>query len=136
MFRTLILASAAALLVSAGPALADHLNVDAENATMAGNSVTFPSVKIDKPGFIVLHAVRDGQVVVPGSVGHTMVEAGTTSDVVVEIDDSEADSYIAMLHYDTDGDGQYSFGEGMTEVDTPALNAEEKPYVKPVKAGM
>ena len=136
MTRKIALAAGAAVLAVAGAAYAGHLNIDAENATMDGNSVTFPSVQIDKNGFVVIHAVRDGQVIVPGSVGHTMVEAGDTSDVTVEIGDSAADSYVAMLHYDTDGDGEYSFGEGMTEVDTPALNAEKKPYVKPVKSGM
>lgn len=136
MTRKFALAACAATLMYSGAALADHLNIDAENAMMDGNTLTFPAVKIDKDGFVVIHAVRDGEVVLPGSVGHTMVKAGDSSDVVVEIDDSPADSYIAMLHYDTDGDGKYSFGEGMTDVDGPALNAEEKPYVKPVKAGM
>jgi uncharacterized surface protein with fasciclin (FAS1) repeats len=29
------------------------------------------------------------------------------------------EDYVAMLHYDTDGDGVYSFGPGNTSVDTP-----------------
>lgn len=132
MTKTRILLAAAAGLALATPAAADHLNIDADGVTIDGATVTFPSVEIDEPGFLVLHAVVDGEVVVPASIGHAMVPAGTTEDVTVTADYPLAagEDYIAMLHYDTDGDGTYSFGEGMTDVDTPALNAEGAPYVQ------
>lgn len=128
--------AAAALIGTAGfaaaPALADHLNIAIDDVMVDGDTVTIPSVLIDKAGFVVLHAVVDGNPVVPASIGHAYVEAGETADVEITADYPLADGedYIAMLHYDTDEDGEYSFGEGMTDVDTPALNAEEQPYVK------
>jgi hypothetical protein len=131
MTKTRILLAAAALAF-ATPAAADHLNIEAEGVAVDGAMVTFPSVKIDKDGFLVLHAVQGGEVVVPASIGHVMVPAGTTMDVTVTADYPLAagEDYVAMLHYDTDGDGMYAFGEGMTDVDGPALNAEGQPYVK------
>ncbi|MGJ3264584.1 MAG: DUF7282 domain-containing protein [Salinarimonas sp.] len=133
MTKTRILIAAAAALAFAGPAAADHLDIEADGVRVDGAMVTFPSVKIDEPGFLVLHAVVGGEVVVPASIGHVMVPAGTTADVTVTADYPLAagEDYIAMLHYDTDGDGAYEFGEGSTDVDGPALNAEGQPYVKP-----
>jgi len=136
MKRTLAILSLAAGAVAVTPALADHLNIDAESVWTKGAAVKISSVKIDEPGFVVLHAVQDGQPVVPASIGHTYVQAGTTENVEITADYAleEGEDFIAMLHYDTDGDGVYSFGEGSTDVDTPALNAEEQPYVKPFTA--
>lgn len=134
-FAAIVLMGAA---VASAPALADHLNIAIDDVAVDGATVTIPSVLIDKPGFVVLHAVLDGKPVVPASIGHAYVEAGETMNVEITADYPLADGedYIAMLHYDTNGDGEYSFGEGMTDVDTPALNAEEKPYVKMFKASM
>ncbi len=129
---------AAAGIVAAGPALADHLNIDFENVWVHGAAVVVPSVLIDEPGFIVIHEVVDGQVVVPASIGHTYLQAGTTENVEITADYGlvEGEDYVLMLHYDTDGDGVYSFGEGMTDVDTPALNGEGAPYVQTFIARM
>ncbi len=136
MLRNRLVAAVAVTALSANPALAGHLNIDAENAEVNGTKITFPAVKIDKPGFVVIHAIKNGQPVIPSSIGHTMVEAGDSTDVVVEVDSTDTEGYLAMLHYDTDGDGVYSFGESRTDVDGPALTAKKEPYVKPVKAGM
>lgn len=120
----------------ATPALADHLNIEIEGVWTKGAAVSVPSVLIDKPGFVVLHAVQNGEVIVPASIGHTYVQAGTTENVEITTDYplAEGEDFIAMLHYDTNEDGVYSFGDGSTDVDTPALNAEEMPYVKPFTA--
>ncbi|WP_181703161.1 DUF7282 domain-containing protein [Chthonobacter albigriseus] len=121
----------------AGPALADHVNVSVDKVTAADGTVTFGSVKIDKDGFIVVHAVKDGAPVLPGNVGHAPVKAGTTENVAVPIEGLEAGgTYMVMLHYDTDGDGKYGFGEGMTDVDTPAVTPKNEPWMKEFKAGM
>ncbi len=135
--RNLIALSVAAAGLVAGPALADHLNITTDGIMVDGDMVTIPSVLIDEPGFVVIHEVLDGAPVVPASIGHAYVEAGTTENLEIMTDYPLEDGadYIAMLHYDTDGDGEYSFGEGMTDVDTPALNAEEKPYVQMFVAG-
>lgn len=137
MRNALKIAVIATGILAAGPALADHLNIESEGIATDGNKVMVPSVLIDEPGFVVLHAVVDGNPIIPASIGHAYVEAGTTSDVTVEADYPlvDGEDFIAMLHYDTNGNGAYEFGEGMTDVDTPALNAEDKPYVKPFKAG-
>ena len=134
--RKLIALTVVAGAFAATPALADHLNIAIDGVKTDGNMVTIPSVLIDKPGFVVIHAVSNGAPVVPASIGNTFVDAGTTENVMIEADYplKDGEDFIAMLHYDTDGDGVYSFGEGMTDVDTPALNAEEKPYVKPFNA--
>ena len=121
----------------AGPALADHLNIPVEGISVDGSTVTFPSVLIDKDGFVVVHAMENGAPVLPGNVGHTAVKAGTTENVAVMVDGLEAGAdYMVMLHYDTDGNGEYGFGEGSTDVDTPALKPDNTPYTKEVKAGM
>lgn len=148
MFQTLIkkpltsapaLASAAlALAVLASPAAADHLKIETEGVKAMDGALVFPMVKIDKPGFLVIHAVKDGNPVVPGSLGSAYVGAGTTGDVMVKL--SEAPmmdaTYIAMLHEDSGEKGVYEFGEGMTEVDPPALKGDGTPYAVPVKPGM
>ncbi|WP_455372146.1 DUF7282 domain-containing protein [Limibacillus halophilus] len=136
---TLSTAFAAALVgFAAAPALADHLKVDTSNVEVKGNSLVFAMVKIDKPGFLVIHATKDGQPVVPGSIGHTFVSTGTTGDVMVELTEKPmmGATYIAMLHEDSGQMGVYEFGEGMTEVDPPALKADGSPYALPVKLGM
>jgi hypothetical protein len=88
--------------------------------TVEGADVTFPSVLIDKDGFVVLHQVKDGKIVLPQSIGHTAVSAGTTEDVKVTADMAleEGGEYHAMIHYDTNGNGEYEFGEGSTDIDT------------------
>lgn len=129
--------AAVGLGAAAGPALADHLNITTEGIWNRGAAVIVPSVTIDQPGFIVIHAVVDGQVVVPASIGHTYLHAGTTEnvDITAAYGLVEGEDFILMLHYDTDGDGVYSFGEARTDVDTPALNAENAPYVQPFIGG-
>ncbi len=137
MKRTLAAITLAAGALAAGPALADHLNIDTDGLWNRGAAVIVPSVKIDEPGFIVIHAVVDGEVIVPASIGHTYLQAGTTMNVDITADYGlePGEDFILMLHYDTNGDGVYSFGEGMTDVDTPALNAEDAPYVQPFTGG-
>lgn len=139
MKRTIAAISVAATAAfTAGPVLADHLNIDIEGLWNRGAAVIVSSVLIDKPGFIVIHEVVDGNVIVPASIGHTYLQAGTTINVDITADYGlvEGEDFILMLHYDTNGDGVYSFGEGNTDVDTPALNAEGAPYVKPFNGGV
>lgn len=137
MKNALIAAAAATAAMLATPAFADHLNIAADGIAVDGDTVTIPSVLIDKPGFVVIHEVLDGAPVVPASIGHAYLEAGTSENVEITADYplSDGADYIAMLHYDTDGDGVYSFGEGMTDVDGPALTPEDAPYVQAFVAG-
>jgi len=129
----------AGLAAFSGPALADHLNIQTDGVMIDGNTVTFPQVKIDGPGFLVIHATNaDGTPVVPGSIGHVALEAGISENVSVTLDEAPMDgaTYIAMLHMDTGVMGEYEFGEGSTDVDPPALTADGAPYVQAFDAGM
>ncbi|MGZ9811850.1 DUF7282 domain-containing protein [Pseudoroseicyclus sp. H15] len=106
--------------------LMDTPMIMVSGATAGGMTVTVPEVMIDQPGFLVVHDMVDGSPVVPASIGHTYLEAGMNTDVAVQIDEtfSSDNQYMLMLHYDTDGDGVYSFGEGMTDVDTPVMEGD------------
>ena len=127
---TLIAITASAAIVIASPALAKHLNVAVEGAKIEGNAVVFPSVLIDKDGYVVIHEVKDGKPVIPGSIGHTALKAGTMENVSVAISGgAKADTdYMAMIHYETNGNGKYDFADGMTDVDTPGMKPDGTPY--------
>jgi hypothetical protein len=77
----------------------------------AGNTVTVSSVTIEKDGFLVVHAIKDGKPVVPGSLGNVAVKAGTTKNVVVELSEAVAsgDVVLTMLHMDDGMMGMYMF---------------------------
>lgn len=112
---------------------ADHLNIDVDAASIEDGAIVFPAVKIDKDGYVVIHAVENGQPVLPTSIGHTAVTAGDSQDVVVEVEGGamEGTEYVAMIHYETNGNGTYDFGEGMTDVDTPGMRPDNTPYALP-----
>ena len=131
-------ALATSFLVIPGIAHADHLNIDVDGAMIEGTSVVFPAVKIDKDGYVVIHAVENGNVVLPGSIGHTAVEAGDSEDVAVEIEGGakEGTDYVAMIHYETNDNDTYDFAEGMTDVDVPGMRPDNTPYALPFKVGM
>ena len=102
-------------------------------ASIEDGAIVFPAVKIDKDGYVVIHAVENGQPVLPTSIGHTAVTAGDSQDVVVEVEGGamEGTEYVAMIHYETNGNGTYDFGEGMTDVDTPGMRPDNTPYALP-----
>lgn len=135
-FRIAALAATAAIAVT-GAAKADHLNIDTEGAMIEDGALVFPSVKIDKDGYVVIHAVEDGSPVIPASIGHTAVSAGTSENVSVEVEGGamEGTDYVAMIHYETNDNGSYDFAEGMTDVDTPGMKADDTPYALPFSVG-
>lgn len=135
-FTSLALA-AVATVTGAGIAQADHLNIDAAGATIEGDALVFPSVLIDQDGYVVIHAVEDGVPVLPESIGHTAVSAGTTENVSVPVEGGamEGTDYVAMIHYETNDNGTYDFGEGMTDVDTPGMKPDNTAYALPVNVG-
>lgn len=81
--------------------------------------------------------MKDGKIVLPQSIGHTAVSAGTTEDVKVTADMAleEGGEYHAMIHYDTNGNGEYEFGEGSTDIDTPGMRPDGTAYGQMFKAG-
>ncbi|WP_099868089.1 DUF7282 domain-containing protein [Pararhizobium haloflavum] len=136
-FMKTILAAATASLAVGGIAYADHLNIDVDGATIEDGAVVFPSVKIDQDGYVVIHAVEDGEPVVPASIGHTAVAAGDSENVTVEVEGGamEGTEYVAMIHYETNDNGTYDFAEGMTDVDTPGMRPDNTPYALPFAVG-
>ena len=134
--KTLILATALAL--TAGAAAADHLMIETSGATFSGHKITFPMVKIDKPGYLVIHAFEGGNPVIPASVGNVWLKPGMTSDVVVRLDGRvmKDAKYLAMLHYETNGNTSYDFGPDNTADDGPALTASGDIYMTEIKTGM
>ncbi|KAF0675280.1 DUF7282 domain-containing protein [Profundibacterium mesophilum] len=129
--------TAAALLV-AGTASAEHLNIATDGARFKDDTITFSSVLMDKPGWIVVHAMEDGAPVLPQSVGATMIETGVTTDVEVMIDGGvmKDTGYMAMLHYETNGNDSYDFGVENTMDDGPATKADGSPYMTEFKTDM
>jgi plastocyanin len=91
-------------------------------------TVTIPVVVSDGPGWIVIHADRDGA---PGPVlGQTAVGDGTSTDVTVELaEEGRTDTLYAMLHTDAGQVGTYEFpGDDVPvqvggQVVTPAFQA-------------
>jgi hypothetical protein len=72
-------------------------------------TVTIASVTTDAAGWMVIHSDGGGS---PGPVlGQTLVEAGTSTDVVVELAaEGRTDVLFPMLHVDTGEAGVYEFG--------------------------
>ncbi|KAF0676263.1 DUF7282 domain-containing protein [Profundibacterium mesophilum] len=105
-------------------------SVTSEQIRISGNKATFSQVHASQNGYLVVHAVENGEPVVPGALGHTSVDAGISEDVTVTIDApfEKGTSYVAMLHTETNGNDMYEFGEGMTDVDVPAM-ADGQPVV-------
>ena len=71
-------------------------------------TVMVPQVVAAQPGWIVIHADNDGA---PGTVvGHAAVPAGTSKNVVVNVNtDAATETLYAMLHKDTANLGTYEF---------------------------
>jgi hypothetical protein len=117
---------AASLL--AGGAFAQDMpapGLKVEGGTTKGDMLIVPEVMMDKPGFVVIHEMIDGKPVVPQSIGHVAVAAGTTPFVEVPVQGGlkKGTEYMVMLHYDTNDNGEYEFGPGSTDVDTPVTDA-------------
>lgn len=85
-------------------------SMDVADQTGDGTSVTVRSVTISgADGFVVIHLDEDGQ---PGRVlGHVAIDEGTSSDVVVRLDEAlTADTTVwPMLHVDAGVLGTYEF---------------------------
>lgn len=79
-----------------------------EQSFVESENVVIDSVTLDAAGWVVIHADANGM---PGPViGYTPVEAGTTTNVEVELMEAPTDMLWPMLHYDTGAAGEYEFG--------------------------
>ena len=97
---------------------------------MAGKTVTVEEVTLEADGFLVVHAMKDGKPVVPASLGHVALKAGTHKNVVIELSEAtkSGDTVLTMLHTDGGTMGTYEFPNG----DGPVMMGG-KPVVKPAK---
>ena len=107
-----------------GPAMAPaEVVFDAQ--TSDGSSITVASVTLPSAGFIAVHANADGG---PGPIiGHSeLLPAGTSTDVVVMLDEplAETDLLFPMAHIDVDGDGEYLFAPPDNAIDLPAMDSD------------
>lgn len=128
---------AMAVALAASPAFAKHLNIAVDGAKVMGDAIVFPSVLIDKDGYVVIHEVKDGAAVIPGSIGNAAVKAGTTENVSVPVVGATSGTeYMAMIHYETNGNSTYDFGDGSTDIDTPGMKPDNTPYALQFKPGM
>lgn len=99
-------------------------SISAENQP-AGGSVTVASVGMPSTGWLVVHEMKNGEPVVPASIGHVYVPAGPSKNVVVPLSTNvkSGDQVMAMLHLDTGNVKVYEFGNDAVEVhDKPVLN--------------
>lgn len=92
-------------------------------ATRSGSVLTFPSVMIERDGFVVMHPFRNEKPVRNEYVGATFVKAGTTANVAVDVGvvPQTGENFIVMLHNDMNNDGQFDFGDGLTVPDEPTF---------------
>lgn len=83
-------------------------SVTVEDQQIVNGTVTVQNVVAAQDGWMVIHRAADGTF---GEViGHTFVQAGTTENVVVPIDVSQATQTLyAMLHIDEGQEGVYEF---------------------------
>lgn len=134
--KNLAMAALVAATVSgaAGTAFAEGNMTMLETAPQKlGHSVVIKSVTAEKDGWIAIHALKDGKPVVPGSIGHVFVKAGTTQNVYVPLSgEFEGDTVLAMLHVDDGKMGVYEFGADNTENDAPVV-MDGKPVVAKIK---
>ncbi|EYD70826.1 DUF7282 domain-containing protein [Limimaricola hongkongensis] len=129
MLKSFTTAAALTALMAGGAMAQDEMMIDADDTAMrmavaeGQTTVTFPRIATRQNGYIVLHEVADGAPVVPESIGHAMVMAGENTDVTVTIPEAlpAGTELVAMLHTESNGNGIYDFGPGMTDVDTPVL---------------
>ncbi|MCA0919055.1 hypothetical protein [Pseudooceanicola nanhaiensis] len=136
--KTLALAAALTTAVAGAASAAETAGIDVTGATFTPGEITFPEVTIDQPGYLVVHEIVDGKPVVPESVGHMLIEEGTTDNVTVPIEGGVKNGadYIAMLHYETNGNTTYDFKGGDTLEDGPVTAASGEPVAQPFKTQM
>ena len=94
-----------------------------EGVTREGATFTFKEVKIDRPGWLVMHPFRNGAPVPTEYVGATLLSQGSHQDVEITINsEPEAgEMFVIMLHYDVNEDGIFDFNDGVTVPDAPVF---------------
>ncbi|TDQ32647.1 DUF7282 domain-containing protein [Zeaxanthinibacter enoshimensis] len=102
---------------------------EAADQVISQNTVVVSSASFNQDGWIVIHKDNgNGGPVVPEIVSEpTYVEAGTATDVEVQLDAdysfTDGETLWVMLHTDTGAEAVYEF-DGNNGMDTPILDAE------------
>ncbi|MDR9419789.1 hypothetical protein [Gracilimonas sp.] len=96
--------------------------------TSNGNQVTISEVESPESGWIVIHrsnASSSGPQV-PEIIGKAMVEPGSNSDLIIQLEEGVAndETLWAMLHEDTGNIGEYEF-DGESGLDQPIVFENE-----------
>lgn len=107
--------------IQTGNGVANYIETD--GVTRNGASFTFSRVRIDRPGWLVMHPFRNGQPVPTEYVGASLLAAGEHEDVIIDIDAApqSGDMFVIMLHYDVNEDGVFDFNDGITVPDAPVF---------------
>lgn len=102
--------------------------IDASTAMYDASShtVTIPMVKAAVDGWLVIHNDNgSGGITLPGIIGKTQVEAGTSNDVVIQLDQSvtitSGQMLFPMLHIDNGVIGTYEFDGSANTNDPPEI---------------
>ena len=107
----------------------DTASVTASDQSVEGETVEVDEVAATENGFVVIHETdENGEAVVPESIGDAQVSSGVNGNVAVELDQEVAagENLVAMLHVDSNNNGEYEFGPGNTEVDTPVTDNDDE----------
>lgn len=122
IFLVLILSGLVALPVAAETSEAEAApemtmgNGDAnwivtDGATRDGATFSFPKVKIDGNGWLVMHPFKDGKPVGEIYVGATYIADGESTDVSITVDSEPkaGEMFIVMLHRDVNENKEFDF---------------------------
>ena len=82
-----------------------------EGASREHATLTFPEVRIDGNGWLVMHPFKDGKPVGDIYVGHSYIEDGDNQNVEITVDPEPApgDMFIVMLHRDVNENQEFDF---------------------------
>jgi hypothetical protein len=82
-----------------------------EGATRDGATFSFPEVKIDGNGWLVMHPFKDGKPVGEVYVGATYIKDGENRDVAITLDftPEPGTMFIVMLHRDVNENKIFDF---------------------------
>ena len=99
-----------------------------EGASRDGATFTFPEVKIDGNGWLVMHPFKDGKPNGKVYVGHTFLKDGVSNDVQIVVDETPAqgDYFIVMLHRDVNENQEFDFVfvDAVNVLDTAVFEGE------------
>ncbi len=85
--------------------------IRSEDATRDGATFSFPEVRIEGNGWLVMHPFKDGKPVGDVYVGATYIEDGDNRDVAITIDSvpEAGEMFIVMLHRDVNENQVFDF---------------------------